>query len=329
MELSPVLKYSSWLIVASTICNGFVPSLLTPQHHASPVVLNKAPVDSDFAVPRTTSDRLVDANRYNVDLDTAAELWTVSMQQERSAVRDAGVPYMDSKSKDYFVDDVEDVVVSRDGGLGLELLELAGGREDGFGITIVTVVGEGSNAEKAGILPGDSIASVSVISSTTDSAGNVEQVERTAACECMDFDNTIAALTQFPGDKNPELILGIKRMRRWPKVMVEVAYPPAQCAEGADNKEMVELFAGENLQRALLNRRIIMEDPNAPKCDFCGNKCTVSVEKGMNLLNPAGLTEQKIMANNPKCRLSCKTTVGYNMQEGDLKLRINLRVWNE
>lgn len=280
-------------------------------------------------MPRITSDRLVDANRYNVDLETAAKLWTASVQQERSAVREAGIPYMDSKSKDYFVDDVEDVVVSRDGGLGLELLELAGGREDGFGITIVTAVGEGSNAAKAGILPGDSIATVSVVSTTTDGSGNVEQMERTANCECMDFDNTIATLTQFPGDTDTELILGIKRMRRWPKVTVEVAYPPVQCADGADNKETIELFAGENLQRALLNRGIVMEDPNAPKCDFCGNKCTVSVERGMNLLNPMGMTEQKIMAKNPKCRLSCKTTVGYNMQEGDLKLRINLRLWNE
>ena len=53
---------------------------------------------------------------------------------------------MASKSKDYFVDD-ESFLVSRDGGLGLELLELAGGRSDGYGITIV------ENGETKKILP--------------------------------------------------------------------------------------------------------------------------------------------------------------------------------
>ena len=28
--------------------------------------------------------------------------------------------------------------------------------------------------------------------------------------------------------------------------------------------------------------------------------------------------------NNPKVRMSCKTTVGYDMQEGELGLKVNL-----
>ena len=45
------------------------------------------------------------------------------------------------------------------------------------------------------------------------------------------------------------------------------------------------------------------------------------------LMNPMGLTEEKLMKKNPKCRLSCKTVIGYNMQEGDVRLRINLNEW--
>jgi len=53
--------------------------------------------------------------------------------------REAGVPFLDSNSKNYFVDDIR-VIVSRDGGMGIELLELAGGRDDDYGLTIVSAV---------------------------------------------------------------------------------------------------------------------------------------------------------------------------------------------
>jgi hypothetical protein len=98
-----------------------------------------------------------------------------------------------------------------------------------------------------------------------------------------------------------------------------------------------------------------MEDGLARKCDFCGGKCTVKVDMGMQLLNPKSATEEKIMKRNPKCRvsyhlqvsirtfachlltsrhsssskLSCKAVVGYNMQEGNMRLQVNLNAWNE
>ena len=71
-------------------------------------------------------------------------------------------------------------------------------------------------------------------------------------------------------------------------------------------------------------------DPDAPKCDYCGNKCNVSVGRaGMHLLSPMSTTEEKIMKRNPDLRLSCKTTVGHNMQEGELTVRVNVRQWNK
>lgn len=273
-----------------------------------------------------TDDGAVDANTYNIPLDDAAELWTASVSPERSLDREANVPYLDSKSKDYFVDDVL-VKVSRDGGLGMELLELAGGRDDGYGITVVTAVTEGGNAERAGIVPGDSISAVGAVLSS-GSGLNVEEMKEVISCECRDFDNTISALTAFPPESET-LSLSIKRLRRWPKVQVVVEYPPSQCAEGADNKETLEMFAGENLRRAMLNRGIVMEDTKGTKCDFCGGKCVVSVDVGFDLLNPMSTTEEKIMEKNPKCRLSCKTTVGYNMQEGFMRLRVNLNEWSD
>jgi len=77
-----------------------------------------------------------DANKFNVGLNKAAGLLTVTVSASDSVDRPAGTPYLDSKDSDYFVDDLE-FDVSRDGGLGLELLELAGGRDDGLGITII------------------------------------------------------------------------------------------------------------------------------------------------------------------------------------------------
>ena len=109
-----------------------------------------------------------------------------------------------------------------------------------------------------------------------------------------------------------------------------VEYPPIQCANPQDNTEQMELFAGENLRQALLNRGIVMEDTKlSRKCDFCGGKCTVKIDMGMELLSPLSTTEAKIMAKNPKCRVSCKTTVGHDMKEGVLRLKVNLGEWTE
>lgn len=303
---------------------AFIPYTPSKQRSAP---LYKAPAESDFEAPRVVTDGgVVDANEYNIPLDDAAELWTASVSAERSFDREANVPYLDTTSKDHFVDDVV-VEVSRDGGLGMELLELAGGREDGYGVTIVTAVTAGGNAERAGIIPGDSIAAVGAVTSS-GSGLDVEETQEVISCECRDFDNTISALTTFPPEIET-LSLSVKRLRRWPKVQVVVEYPRSQCAEGVDNKETLEMFAGENLRRALLNRGIVMEDPKGSKCDFCGGKCVVSVDVGFDLLNPMSTTEEKLMQKNPKCRLSCKTTVGYNMQEGFMRLRVNLNEWSD
>jgi hypothetical protein len=250
------------------------------------------------------SDGMVDANKYNIELEEAVDLWTASVKADPSPDREPGVPYLDSKSKNYYVDDLQ-VTVSRNGGMGMQLLELAGGRDDGFGITIITAVS--GNANKAGVLPGDSISAVAVRSMSTAEEEEIglssrEEV-RFKGCECLDFDNTMDILANFPGESSSSVTLSLKRLRRWPKIQLRVEYPPSQCAEGVNNIKELELFAGENLKQAMLNRGIILDDPKAPMCDFCGGKCNVRVLRGMPLLNPIGMTEKKIMARNPACRV--------------------------
>jgi hypothetical protein len=248
---------------------------------------------------------MVDPDVYNINLDNAAKIWKASVSPDNTNMREAGIPYLDVNSKDYFVDDVNVVVSRKNGGMGMELLELAGGRDDGFGITIVTAVS--GNAQAAGVLPGDSIASMAVTNISASMKENtVQETIKVAGCECLDFDRTMDVLANFPGNAE-EVTLSLKRIRRWPKVQVTVEYPPSQCAEGVDNVRDIELFAGENLKRALQNRGIVFDDPRAPKCDFCGGKCTVSVSRGMKVLSPIGLTESKLMARNPTCRVSTRT----------------------
>ena len=155
--------------------------------------------------------------------------------------------------------------------------------------------------KKAGIIAGDSIASIEIQRVTSSDGGSNESREM-FDCECKNFDATIGLLSSFPPEIEA-LTLNLKRIRRWPKIKVAVEYPSVQCADGVDNREVVELFAGENLKRALQTRGIVFEDRDAPKCDFCGSKCTVSIDQGMQLLNPMSVTEEKLMARNPKCRL--------------------------
>ena len=262
-------------------------------------------------IDKVDSTNKPNPNNYNVDYETASKHWTVSVQSDNNAIRAAGVPFMDSSSKDYFVDD-ETFVVARSGGLGMELLELAGGRADSVGMTIVQKVVEGGNAERAGIIAGDSIASIAV-------GKALEKME------CRDFDATVEAIGRLPEGPEKPAVVDVKRMRRWPKVKVQVEYPKSQCAEGVDNVRTLDLFAGENLQRALLTRGIVLDDPNQRKCDFCGKPaCYVRVMGGKQLLSPMTQTEELLFSQRPRERLSCKTVVGFNMQEGEVKLKVNL-----
>ena len=207
----------------------------------------------------------MDPNTYNVEsLSLATSLWRVSVQQDRNGLRAAGVPFMDSASKTHFVADETFVVSRGSGGLGMSLLEIAGGREDGVGMTVVESVVAGGPAERAGLLPGDSLSEIGPAPRKGGGGGG-----RATPCECRDFDKTLEALAAFPPEGG-DLQLGVKRLRRWPVVDLTVHYPPSQCAPGVDPTRRLSLNAGENLQRALQARGIVLDDPGQRKCDFCG-----------------------------------------------------------
>ncbi|EJK49396.1 hypothetical protein THAOC_31731, partial [Thalassiosira oceanica] len=186
----------------------------------------------------------VDMSKYDLLLDEAVEDWT-AVASAGTAMQEAGV-YLRSRSKENFVDTLK-FTIRRDGGLGLLLNEIAGGREDGVGITVVQEVLEGSNAEGSGIVPGDSIVALSVSRMTERGPSSVEEDRLDVATECLGYDATIEALMSLPAVKSPddELTLTVKRIRRQPRINVKLQYPPYS----EEEDETIELFAGENLRR--------------------------------------------------------------------------------
>ena len=290
----------------------------------------------------TFGPTVVDMNQYNLDLDDIAQEWKAEIVPE-SSLREEGV-YLGAKSSKEIMVDTFKIEFPRiiGQGLGIELLELAGGRSDGLGITVINGLVEGGTADTGishenDLMIGDSISKIAIkrtkkgSDSSSSELSDVEEID-SIDVECFGYDKTVDAILNLPPQNEDidneyyeeSFVLTIKRLRRKPKVIVELQYPPDQ----NEPDTTIELFSGENLRRALINRGIVLEDPKAPKCDFCGTKCSVKVDMGMPLLSPMSTTESKIMARNPKCRVSCKTVIGYNMQEGNLRVKVNLNEWS-
>mmetsp|Transcript_8367 Transcript_8367/g.12891 ORF Transcript_8367/g.12891 Transcript_8367/m.12891 type:complete len:336 (+) Transcript_8367:90-1097(+) len=279
---------------------------------------------------------VVDMNQYNLPLEKAAEAWTAELTPGTS-LQQEGV-YLGSKKiddgDDLFVDTLTFDNISRDGGLGIELLEIAGGREDGLGITIVSGLVEGGNAERdSGILPGDSIVGMQIIREESD--GRSESFDVTSiATECYSYDATIDAILSLP--ESDTVRITVKRLRRQPKVTVQLQYPPEQNEPDAT----IELFAGENLRRAMLTRGVKLNDKLSERFDSgglgdCGAEgtcatCVVSISAGQDLLSPPKTQEQQmIVSKKPRWRMACKAFVGWGMQEGEMTIKVNPRQWPE
>eukprot|EP00559_Dactyliosolen_fragilissimus_P003649 CAMPEP_0184866220 /NCGR_PEP_ID=MMETSP0580-20130426/21397_1 /TAXON_ID=1118495 /ORGANISM="Dactyliosolen fragilissimus" /LENGTH=246 /DNA_ID=CAMNT_0027365781 /DNA_START=186 /DNA_END=923 /DNA_ORIENTATION=- len=244
---------------------------------------------------------------------------------------DEGIFLNPKNSREIFVDTLN-FSVKREGGLGLLLTEIAGGREDGLGITVIEDLIEGGNAENSGILPGDSIVALTLNQFVENASDNQEQgsmqsMEAITALstECLGYDKTIESILSLPEPRSQDetIVVTVKRLRRKPKVTVKLQYPPSM--EEPDST--IELFSGENLRRAMLTRGVKLNDALATRFDSGGTgdcgadgtcaTCVVGVSKGMDLLNPAKLQEQQIFSNQPKWRMACKAVVGYGMQEGE------------
>ena len=271
-------------------------------------------------IPGVSDD--TEMNQYNMAYEDVIEEWSANALA-KSPVREAGVYLGTRDDTNKFVDTLK-FEVPRDGGLGIELLEIAGGRGDGVGITICAGLVPGGNAANTGIIPGDSISSLEV-----EGIDNPDAAVRT---ECLDYDATIDAIVGLPSGGDI-LIVTVKRIRRKPKTTVVLQYPP----EMNEPDVSLELFSGENLRRAMLVRGIKLNDPLSRRFDSGGTgdcgadgtcaTCVVSIAQGGHLMSPPGLQEQQILVKNPRWRMACKTIIGYGAQEGKMVVQVNPRQW--
>jgi ferredoxin len=284
----------------------------------------------------------VDMNRYNLDdLETIEQEWTANLVQK--ATENEVVVLLGAKSdREIFADQI--IVLfprQKDTGLGIELVEIAGGREDGLGITLVTGLVAGGSAEGSEILPGDSIVEVSIIRRNRATVGKVgleeAQEEFIVPTECLSYDATVDAITSLPAVRaecDEFYQMKLKRLRRKPKVTIKLQYPKSQNEPDAT----LELFSGENLRQGMLLRGVKLNDPLAKRFDTknggnCGagglcRTCLVSVSKGDEMLNPQKVAEKTMLADSPRWRLACKAIVGFGMQEGQMTIQVNPRQWD-
>ena len=295
-----------------------------------------------FSATPVNTNALVDMNQYNVDFDVSLQEWTANVKPATNML-DAGI-YLGTKSKREYMVDIVTVSFARkpDCGMGILLEEIAGGREDGVGITVVTGLVEGGLAESSGILPGDCISSIAIkerTESTSDGDNDAKwNTVDDVPVECLGYDATVDAILGLPPVENVGkefFVLTMKRIRRRPKVTLKIQYPPTQDEEDVT----LELFSGENLRRSMLSRGVKLNDALAKRFDNggegnCGAEgtcatCVVSVARGAELLNPAGIQEQQMLSDNPRWRLGCKAIVGYGGREGEIVLRVNPKQWAE
>ena len=282
---------------------------------------------------------VVDMNKYNLPVDQIAQEWTANVVP-LSSLREEGIYLGAKSSKEIMVDMVKVSLRRRIGqGLGLELLEIAGGREDGLGITVVNGIVEGGAADGKDVMVGDSIVALSVLQTekSSETGGSMSEMQTSTSIdtECFGYDKLVEAIGSLPPieTENEFIVLTLKRLRRKPKVSIKLQYPPAQ--EEPDTT--IELFAGENLRRAMLTRGIKLNDKLSLRFDSGGTgdcgadgtcaTCVVGIVKGDELVSPQGTQEQQILKKNPRWRLACKAIVGYGFQEGEMTIRVNPRQW--
>jgi ferredoxin len=294
----------------------------------------------DKTVEEKQNDRnQVDRNQYNLDVEQIAQEWSAEVVPE-SSLREAGVYLGAKSSKEIMVDTVKVALNRRVGeGLGLQLLEIAGGREDGLGITVIDGVVEGGIADGSDVMVGDSIASITVVKKSASSSSSLAEqvIKESVETECLGYDKTVEAILSLPQAETDgeRIILTLKRLRRRPKVTVKLQYPPSQ----KEPDITLELFSGENLRRAMLTRGVKLNDPLSLRFDSggqgdCGAEgtcatCVVNIVEGRDLLNPQKTQEAQILVKNPRWRLACKAVVGFGDREGTMTVRVNPRQWDD
>lgn len=316
------------LLVHPEFNHGFIPRI-------SNACRTTTPTSSFLKFGPSESEHM---NAYNLNLEDSVEKWTAKISAA-SSMTEEGIFLNTNDDTNYFVDTLKfDIERSIDNpSLGLSLMEVAGGRGDGIGITLIDGIIPDGNADKDTILivPGDSISQIDVITSKT-SGMDVSENILSLATECLDYDATVEAIQSLPSpsSKEPQRIsMTIKRIRRKPKIKLNLQYPPYQ----NEPDETITLFSGENLRRALLTRGVKLNDKFSERFDSggigdCGAEgtcatCAVSVTNGMELLSPISIQEEQILRKHPRWRFACKAVVGHGMTEGEITMKVNPRQW--
>ena len=353
-------RFVALLVVVSTFCiiekcNAFM-TPTTPMESPNKIMMSQTttsggrqPTSLHAVATKSASSvssfgpTLVDMNQYNLDIDEIAQEWTAVVVPE-SSLREEGI-YLGAKSSKEIMVDTFKVEFPRipNQGMGIELLELAGGREDGLGITVVNGLVEGGTTASGiksenDIMVGDSISKIAIkrtkkSSSQGGALSDAEEIEAIDV-ECFGYDKTVDAIIGLPPaseDETESFVLTIKRLRRKPKVTIQLQYPPSQ----NEPDTTIELFSGENLRRAMLTRGVKLNDPYSRRFDSggigdCGAEgtcatCVVNVMEGMELLNDPKEQESQILKNKPRYRMACRAIVGYGFQSGTMKIQVNPR----
>lgn len=331
--------FASWLLIAGTQAFTTTTSTSPSLHPTTATTSTTSLLRASTSSQTDLGMAKVDMNKYNLPLEEIADEWAANVVAE-STLREAGVYLGAKNAKSIMVDTVQVKIPRRVGeGMGMLLLEIAGGREDGLGITVINGVVEGGCADGSDVMDGDSIAAISVrkVQRQDGKEGLADmEVVDSIELECFGYDKTVEALSSLPPAESDDeiLVLTLKRLRRMPKVMVKLQYPPQ--LEEPDTT--IELFAGENLRRAMLTRGIKLNDALSNRFDNGGTgdcgadgtcaTCVVGILQGDELLSPKGQQETQILIKNPRWRMACKTVVGYGQQEGEMTVRVNPRQWN-
>lgn len=294
---------------------------------------------------------------YNLPQSELVDGWSARIvtRTAKSLEETMDIELFPKNEKEHFVDTVtvEIPLLLDEGmtGLGIELLEIKGGRDDGLGVVIVSGLVQGGNAERAcavsgerseTIMYGDSIVSADLLLQRRSSKGD-ETAVISIQTECLGYDammNQLVGLlssleNQDERINSATIVLTLKRLRRKPRINIKLEYPPSQNLP----PEIITLQPGDNLRMAMLQRGVKLNDPLAQRYDGkptgsgnCGSgglcrTCAVSITRGGELLSPAKANEKKMMEDTPRWRLACKSWVGYGMKEGDIVIQVNPRQW--
>jgi ferredoxin len=327
------------LLLASGCASAFVSSVMVGRNSWCLRSSRFVNFESSAASQAGTGLATVDMNQYNLPIEQILEEWTAKIVA-KSANTEGGIKLFAKNEREILVDTVQVSFTRKvEAGLGLLLQEVAGGRDDGLGITLVSSIVEDGPAASSGILIGDSIIKVTVVKRQQVQGAGMTDVETqvSVATECLGYDATVEAILSLPPAQTDDetLVITVKRLRRKPKVRVKLQYPPSQ----NEPDTTLEIFSGEILRQAMLVRGVKLNDPLVKRFDNksggnCGanglcTTCAVSVLKGGELLNPMRNQERQMMASNPRWRLACKAVVGFGMQEGDMTVRVNPRQWDD